>query len=1193
MSQQPHQERRGRQVNCLLGVCMIGLLVISPHWSRAQEVDSTRTGMDVQGVRPDLPTRSDTLRVLGGGPFLVRAFMERGSERVQVNGVDLDLGDYELDGRNGLIRIPGVAPDSSLILIIDYRYVPLGLDSTYRLWPRRDDVSQQVGGRSGQGSGQSSSVLSTRGRITRGLLTGSNRNARIESGLQLQVEGEVAPGIRLQAELTDEDTPLVPEGVTRQFDQFDRIRIGFESRHGRVDLGDFSAVLEKTRYGILRRKLQGASISTVDLPAESGFVRSVQVSAGAAISRGQFHSVDIAILDGVQGPYRLTGAAGERFILVLPETERVYLDGVLLERGPEQDYVMDYSLGELTFTARHVMGREGRVRVDYEYTTNRYTRTMSFTEATIGLGGTRSTPWATLTLGGIREADGEAFLDESGLTSADSALVASSSDGNVRIDGATVVTYDPEALFTQYVVQAGPDGTSIYEELKRTPASDELVYRVPFSFVGQGGGDYRRIPSQSGGIAYEWTGEGQGAYVAARTLPVPTRKMLGEMRLRVDGMPGVRIEAGVAGSSLDRNRLSPGQASMLDGAIGDISLQTHTLELIGGWRATAGARFHHRTAAFETFERVRPVEFIREWGLPVLENDPFGALLPGANERLSEGSARLVRADSSSVSIQIGALNLGSAFQAVRQEYRANIKAFSRFQLLGTHQRMESEGTLVSTLQTVRRFSRIRLQPADATTRWQPFVEGELDYWELSGEGQLPGLNASRQGTRIPYQSGKAGVGRTWSSHAASVSGSMRREEDLVVDGVSLLSGSHIDVVQGNWQWEPSSRVRSASRLGWRRSRPNQRQSPLPAGPGVSESALLIGWEGQVRSASAGTIRWSYDVGSEQTAALQEVYIRIGPERGNFVWQDVNGDDRIQLDEFFPETTPGEGDYARTLFPSDSLESVTTANARLNYTWLPAASAATWKRVSLATTMDVSETSRSPERLDVYLLRPSALRQRGETVNGRIRLSQRVGLYPLRRDREVSFSLLRASSLSELASGGESTQQSHMGLELRDEVLPDMDITFEAALRNETSESERFSTREYEIDRWELRPGTVFRTGPWRLQAEWMIGHGKESATGASVHTHRIPVDAFWNRNQMSWRLGGEWSESRISGGTPLGLQLFELTEGRGAGTSWMWHLHLDLQLTEIISATLRYDGRSPTGRPVIHTGRFQLSARF
>ncbi len=1179
------------------------ILVMAPRLVRGQETQTTSaTGatVDSEEILPDelnrfrLPERSDTLRVTGPGPFLIRAFIEPGSEAIWINGVKASAADYVLDHRQGIVVFNRVARDSTLLVVASYRYIPLSAQPSYQLWERTSDEAASAT-RPVTRTTSASQSLTTSGRVTRGVLTGSNRNAQIESGLQLEVSGEVAPGIQLQAELTDEDTPLVPEGVTRQFDQFDRIRIGFESRQGSVTLGDFDTALEKTRYGILRRKLQGAAISTSELSIQQPGVRSIQVSAGAAVSRGQFQSMDIPVLDGVQGPYRLNGATGERFILVLPGTERVFLDGVLLQSGPEADYVVDYALGEITFTSRHVMGRERRIRVEFEYTTNRYTRTLSFTEAEVVLGRTTGRPLATLTVGGIREADGDAFVDELGLSESDSALVAASVDGIVQVDGATAVPFDPEALYTQYVAESRGDGAVVYREATGSLSENSTVYRVPFTFVGSGLGDYRRIPSQAGGIAYEWVGPGGGAYVAARTLPVPTRKSLGEARLRLHAIPGVDVTLGAAGSVLDRNRLAAGSAAMVEGNAWDVQLESQRIPLSESWSSMVRASTASRSAAFETFERIRSVEFARDWGIPIPAIDPFGAILPGTTEQIHGLDARFYRADSSLISLSFQQLDLGDAVRSRRWEAVSILSVPFGIEASGSFGRMLASGTTTGAFRSERVSGKLRLDATDETKLWQPFAEAEMERWQESGVSVTRGSDVALA-SRMPYRLARIGVGRTWSHHRVATSTSLRLEDDVVVDDVRLLAANRVAVAQGNWEWEPSGRVRSAASVGWRTSR--LVSDPTDSGPaqqaeGNAEQALLIGWQGRVRSTTIGIMEWSYDVRSEQTAAMQEVFIRTGPDRGQFVWQDVNQDGRIQLDEFFPETTPGEGEYARTLFPSDSLESVTTAQARWSLVHTPGPNAPRWKRLAWRTSIDLRETSRTEDRAQVYLLRRSALRQVGETINGRVRLTQSIGLTPLRRDRDIDLRLIRAESLSELAKGAETTERTEFGLSAREELQEGLDLTLDVSTRSEQSDSERFSSRDYEISRWDLRPGGVLRQGSWRWQLEWLWGTAREDASGARVTTHRVPLDAFWSPEGMSWRGGVEWSRSSITGGSPIGLQLFELTEGRGEGTSWMWHLHLDIRLTEVMTATLRYDGRSPEGLSTIHTGRFQLSARF
>ena len=61
------------------------------------------------------------------------------------------------------------------------------------------------------------------------------------------------------------------------------------------------------------------------------------VFGSGAIVRGQFTSSQFTAQEGNQGPYKLQGPNGELFVLVISGSERVYVNGIQLERGETEE----------------------------------------------------------------------------------------------------------------------------------------------------------------------------------------------------------------------------------------------------------------------------------------------------------------------------------------------------------------------------------------------------------------------------------------------------------------------------------------------------------------------------------------------------------------------------------------------------------------------------------------------------------------------------------------------------------------------------------------------------------------------------------------------------------------------------------------------------------------------------------------
>src|SRR6478609_1849362 len=174
------------------------------------------------------------------------------------------------------------------------------------------------------------------GTISRGVSFGNTQNLFVNSVLNLQLEGRLTDDLSTTAVISDQNIPFQPQGNTQQLYEFDKVYIQLKSKRMTFTVGD--VVLQHNQSYFLRyyRNIQGGRI---EYKTNTDSSTKGTTYLGFGIAKGKFNSMLLgyggtdSLYEGVQGPYRLHGPNGERYITVIANSEKVYLDGVLLQRG--------------------------------------------------------------------------------------------------------------------------------------------------------------------------------------------------------------------------------------------------------------------------------------------------------------------------------------------------------------------------------------------------------------------------------------------------------------------------------------------------------------------------------------------------------------------------------------------------------------------------------------------------------------------------------------------------------------------------------------------------------------------------------------------------------------------------------------------------------------------------------------------
>ncbi len=843
------------------------------------------------------------------------------------------------------------------------------------------------------------SGLSSSGAYTRGLSFGNSQNLVFNSNLNLQLNGKLGNDLELTAALSDNTIPLQPDGTTRQLQEFDRIFIQLKRKNITLTAGDFDLTRPEGYFSNYFKRLQGAMVtvdglrSTVNGTRFTGdgtgsTVNGTRLSgngrlrAAAAISRGKFARQIIQGQEGNQGPYRLQGAEGERFIIVLAGTEKVFADGQLLRRGQEDDYTIDYNLGELSFTARRLITKDIRIIVEFEYAVQSYLR------ATMAANASWELPRSKVYFNAYSEQDSRNNGGAQELSLSDRSQLAQVGDDlknayAIGID--TLDTFDPARVLYSLIdtILCGQSR----QILNYSTNPDSARYAARFTEVPTGQGNYVLANTAANGRVFRWSPpdpiscQPTGNFEPIVRLIAPEARQLYTLGGDFKPFKNTKLQAELALSGRDLNRFSPlGNADNVGAAAvmgwrqdfgfgkrlpGGTAFSPSGSALLTGpdsnrvrgvnapvpdglkampprnFRGNYFANYEFVARDFRPLNPYRPAEFSRDWNIGLSQDTTA--------EHLAKAGIFLEKHHLGEIRYEFGAFKRTGFYEGFRHSggWRLSSPAASGNRWLQGWD-FSGEANLLQTDGTAER-SRFSRPKADLSRTF--FVQKDsasqraLIKIGLYGEReknarQSAGIDTLSKASfwydllRVYFQTPEK-------QGACQYAGHLSQRNDYAPAGPFFQQNTEARELNLNGSWNNSSPPSSAQPITKTRKTTHQltwvltlRRLRILAPELTQEEPqnTYLGRADYSLSAWKNALGFStgYELGSGQSPRTEFNYLAVNPGEGNFTWVDRNRDSILQVDEMEIAVFQDQANYVRVAVTTPYY--IRTNNVGLNQT---------------------------------------------------------------------------------------------------------------------------------------------------------------------------------------------------------------------------------------------------------------------
>ncbi|WP_179337206.1 hypothetical protein [Winogradskyella ludwigii] len=1013
--------------------------------------------------------------------------------------------------------------------------------------------------------------LTTSGSISRGVTIGNNQNSVLNSELDLQISGKLSDKVSLRASIQDANIPLQESGYSQRLDEFDQVFIELFSDDWNIRAGDIDLENTQSYFASFSKRVQGLLVN-------ANLSEKTSVFASGALVRGQFTTTQFTAQEGNQGPYKLTGSSNELYVLVVSGSETVYVNGVPLERGENNDYIIDYNAGEISFNPTFPITSEMRITVDYQFSERNYSRFTVFGGASF------ETETLKLNVSVYSESDAKNQPLQQNLSTEQTQILANAGDdvNLMTAASATATTYSENRILYKKEL-FGAEEIFVFSN----NAEDEL-FSVSFTLIGENQGNYILTNSNAINNIYEYiapiAGIPQGNYEPITQLVAPERLQIAIVNGQYKPSEKTDLFFELAGSKKDSNLFSDLDDDDNDGYAGKFTLKQNLIQSDSLWNLSAIVDADFIQKDFNTIQRLYRAEFTRDWNLDTSETTD--ETLNYGNQLLFTSGLRLAHAKKGVATYNFEHLNYAENFNGNRHNITTNLR-LNDFKIFSNSSILKNEST-INRSTFLRSFNSV--------------VYGKNNKWagaKFSTEDNEQRAIATDSLTTLSqrFRAYEAFVGIGDSTQVYAEVGYIKRYND------SLRNNNLERVNSSNTYYLKSRLIQNKNTslqvfLNYRdlKSEDSSTEDEQSLNSRLNFNQKLFN--------NLIVSNTSFETNSGTLAQQDFTYVEVEAGQGAYTWIDYNDNGIQELDEFEIAQFTDQGSYIRVLLPNQVY--VQTHQNRFGQTltinpqpWSVSEdkSKQFWSHFYDQASFIVD--SKKLKNGNSFNLNPFEALKDDLDTDDYVSLNYSVrNVLFLNRGKQhytTSYTFLTNKSRNLLSTGIQQNKTNNHQLNFNHKFNVNWLVTSLASLGTKESKSENFTSQNYTIDEYLFQPKMSYL---FNENAQFDIFYqytSKENTSGSleSLAQNNYGLSFTYN-NAQKIALTGEFNyfknEFEGNSNSPVAYQMLE---GLQPGKNFTWSLLAQKKLTKYLDLNLNYFGRKSETSKMIHTGTVQLKAYF